>query len=53
MPVLHLGLPDRFVDHGNHGQQLASVGLDADGITDAINSRLALLQLPTAHTHSH
>ena len=53
MPVLHLGLPDRFVDHGNHQQQLTSVGLNEDGIAEAINSRLALLQLPTAQTHSH
>ena len=25
MPLLQLGLPDRFVDHASHGQQLASV----------------------------
>jgi 1-deoxy-D-xylulose-5-phosphate synthase len=34
--VLLLGLPDRFVDHGDPGRLLASVGLDADGIEKAI-----------------
>jgi 1-deoxy-D-xylulose-5-phosphate synthase len=39
-PVLRLGLPDRFVDHGDQAQLLASVGLDAAGIAAAIRSRL-------------
>ncbi|MFU2488302.1 1-deoxy-D-xylulose-5-phosphate synthase [Thauera sp. WH-1] len=30
--VLRLGLPDRFIDHGDQAQLLASVGLDHDGI---------------------
>ncbi|MCB1928018.1 MAG: 1-deoxy-D-xylulose-5-phosphate synthase [Rhodocyclaceae bacterium] len=30
--TLQLGLPDAFVDHGEQGQLLASIGLDADGI---------------------
>jgi len=46
MPVLHLGLPDTFVDHGNHSQQLESIGLDAAAILAAIEKRLALLALP-------
>jgi 1-deoxy-D-xylulose-5-phosphate synthase len=39
-PVLNLGLPDRFVEHGKREQQLAWVGLDADGIVETIRSRL-------------
>ena len=38
--VMHLGLPDAFVDHGSHQQQLASTGLDAPGIQQAIEQRL-------------
>ena len=40
MPVLNLGLPDRFVDHGKHSEQLAACGLDATGIEKAISVRL-------------
>jgi len=38
--VLLLGLPDRFIDHGDPGRLLASVGLDAAGIQQAIKSAL-------------
>lgn len=38
-PILHLGLPDRFIDHGDQGALLAGVGLDAAGIENAIRSR--------------
>ncbi|QQD18631.1 1-deoxy-D-xylulose-5-phosphate synthase [Spongiibacter nanhainus] len=48
VPVLQLGLPDRFVDHGNHGEQLASVGLSAEGIEQQIRQRLAALHDPRA-----
>lgn len=33
---LRLGLPDRFIDHGDQAQLLASVGLDKAGILAAI-----------------
>lgn len=39
---LNLGLPDVFIDHGSHKDQLASVGLDADGIESSIRKRLLL-----------
>jgi 1-deoxy-D-xylulose-5-phosphate synthase len=39
-PLLHLGLPDRFVDHGDQAQLLASVGLDRSGIVAAIRARV-------------
>ncbi len=38
--VLRLGLPDRFVDHGDPALQLASCGLTKDGILSAIRRRL-------------
>jgi 1-deoxy-D-xylulose-5-phosphate synthase len=47
MPILHIGLPDVFVDHGTHTQQLAATGLDAAGMLHAIEQRLALLKLPS------
>jgi 1-deoxy-D-xylulose-5-phosphate synthase len=39
--MLHLGLPDQFVDHGDQAQLLAQVGLSRDGILKSIRSRLA------------
>ncbi|HCY63020.1 MAG TPA: 1-deoxy-D-xylulose-5-phosphate synthase [Oxalobacteraceae bacterium] len=38
-PVLHLGLPDKFIDHGDAAQLLAMCGLDAAGITASIRQR--------------
>lgn len=40
--ISHLGLPDRFVDHGTHGELLSECGLDAEGIERAIRARLNL-----------
>ena len=34
--LLRLGLPDRFIDHGDQAQLLHSVGLDAEGVLAAI-----------------
>ena len=39
--VLQLGLPDRFVDHGDSALQLKSCGLDKDGILASIRAKLA------------
>ncbi|MES2909823.1 MAG: 1-deoxy-D-xylulose-5-phosphate synthase [Pseudomonadota bacterium] len=39
MPVLHLGLKDEFVEHGDHGKLLAMQGLDASGIEASITAR--------------
>jgi 1-deoxy-D-xylulose-5-phosphate synthase len=39
VPVLRLGLPDRFIDHGEQGQLLAELGLDKDGIVHAVRAR--------------
>jgi len=38
--VLLLGLPDKFIDHGDPARLLASVGLDAEGIAAAVKSAL-------------
>ncbi|MFL9881096.1 1-deoxy-D-xylulose-5-phosphate synthase [Herbaspirillum rhizosphaerae] len=38
-PLLHLGLPDRFIDHGDAGQLLAGCGLDGEGIAASIVQR--------------
>ncbi|MFZ6745411.1 1-deoxy-D-xylulose-5-phosphate synthase [Undibacterium sp. JH2W] len=40
-PLLILGLPDRFVDHGDPGLLLAQCGLDAAGIEKSIRARFA------------
>jgi len=43
MPVLMLGLPDTFIDHGTHGSMLAEAGLDQASIEASISQRLALI----------
>ncbi len=42
--LLHLGLPDEFVEHGEHGEQLGWIGLDAEGIRQRVSQRLGALQ---------
>jgi len=37
---LHLGLHDRYIDHAEHHEQLASVGLDAPGIIASLRAEL-------------
>jgi 1-deoxy-D-xylulose-5-phosphate synthase len=41
VPLLQLGLPDRFVEHGAPGLLLARCGLDKDGIVRSIRAKLA------------
>src|SRR5690606_34241354 len=38
-PILQLGLPDRFIDHGDAAVLLARCGLDAAGIAQSIRKR--------------
>jgi 1-deoxy-D-xylulose-5-phosphate synthase len=40
MPLLQLGLPDEFVEHGDPAKVLALLGLDAAGIEQAIQRRV-------------
>jgi 1-deoxy-D-xylulose-5-phosphate synthase len=39
LPILHLGLPDEFVDHGDPALLLKRCGLDAKGIAASIAER--------------
>ncbi|MEK8025419.1 MAG: hypothetical protein RLY78_3549 [Pseudomonadota bacterium] len=39
VPVLQLGLPDEFIEHGDHARLLAGIGLDAAGIEAAVRRR--------------
>ena len=45
VPVLVLGLPDEFVEHGDPAKLLAMCGLDAAGIEQAILKRFAIKPL--------
>ncbi|MEX2476184.1 1-deoxy-D-xylulose-5-phosphate synthase [Marinobacter sp.] len=47
LPVLQLGLPDTFIDHGKPGELLSDCGLDADGIHEAVKARLERLRHQT------
>jgi len=40
-PVLQLGLPDIFIEHGDPAKLLALQGLDAEGIARAVRQRFA------------
>ena len=40
-PMLMLGLPDQFIEHGDPAKLLSLCGLDAAGIEQAIRNRLA------------
>ena len=43
VPILHLGLPDTFIEHGDPVKMLAYCGLDAAGIEQAVRARITLL----------
>ncbi|MBI3903073.1 MAG: 1-deoxy-D-xylulose-5-phosphate synthase [Nitrosomonadales bacterium] len=40
VPLLHLGLPDVFLEHGEPAQMLAACGLDAAGIVASIRCKI-------------
>jgi 1-deoxy-D-xylulose-5-phosphate synthase len=42
VPSLVLGLPDRFIDHGDHALLMKECGLDVEGITKAIALKLGI-----------
>ncbi|MGH8311367.1 MAG: transketolase C-terminal domain-containing protein, partial [Steroidobacteraceae bacterium] len=44
-PLLHLGIPDRFIEHGSREDCLAAAGLDLAGLTGAVE-RWWALQVP-------
>jgi 1-deoxy-D-xylulose-5-phosphate synthase len=39
IPLLQLGLPDAFIDHGDPASLLAQCGLDAEGIVKSVQTR--------------
>ena len=41
LPVLQLGLPDTFIEHGDPAKLLAAEGLDAAGIEQSVRARFA------------
>lgn len=43
LPVLQLGLPDEFIDHGDQAALLAGLGLDAVGIERSVRERFSAL----------
>jgi 1-deoxy-D-xylulose-5-phosphate synthase len=40
LPVLNLGIPDAFIEHGTPAEMLAACGLDAAGLERGIRARL-------------
>ena len=41
IPVLNLGLPDRFLEHGKAPEMLAAVGLDSQSMVKRIRQKLS------------
>jgi 1-deoxy-D-xylulose-5-phosphate synthase len=48
LPVLQLGLPDEYVEHGEPGKLMAQCGLDAAGIERSIRERFLSTVTPVA-----
>jgi len=40
IPLLQLGLPDRFIEQGEHARMLVDCGLDANGLISKIKNKL-------------
>ncbi len=49
LSILHLGLPDTFIEHASHSEQLAAIGLDAASIAQRIQHRLENLPPRAGH----
>jgi len=47
-PILHLGIPDRYVEHADRDQQLAEIGLDAASIVERSRSALGAQHTPVS-----
>ncbi|MEC8814052.1 MAG: 1-deoxy-D-xylulose-5-phosphate synthase [Pseudomonadota bacterium] len=43
LPILNLGIPDYYVEHGKPAEMIAECGLNAEGIEQSIRERLTLL----------
>jgi 1-deoxy-D-xylulose-5-phosphate synthase len=42
VPLLQLGIPDRFIEHGSRDSCLAAAGLDAAGLAASVEHWWAL-----------
>lgn len=51
VPILNLGIPDLFIEHGKPAQLLHECGLDAEGIEAAIRQRIDPASAATTSTH--
>lgn len=51
-PIERLGLPDRFVEHGERGELFASLGLDAEGIAGTCRRLAGRVARLTAVPHA-
>ena len=47
VPLMLLGLPDEFLEHGSREELLTEAGLDSTGIQRAVNKRLRARDLDT------
>ena len=52
VPLLQLGLPDRFIEHGTRDEALREAGLDCDGIRQAVAARLPQVARTGARVHA-
>lgn len=46
--IIHLGIPDEFIEHGGHDEQLSWTNLDSADLISAVQKRLTL----TIHSHA-
>lgn len=53
IPVLNLGLPDHFVEHGSREELLEELGLDGSGILRRIQKRLRAKDLDAANASAN
>ena len=53
LPLLHLGIPDRFIEHGSRDDNLAAAGLDTASLLGAVERWWALLAPERAKTASN
>jgi deoxyxylulose-5-phosphate synthase len=37
VPLLHIGIPDRFIEHGSRDTCLAAAGLDLAGLSTSVD----------------
>ncbi|WP_114690032.1 1-deoxy-D-xylulose-5-phosphate synthase [Polynucleobacter necessarius] len=47
-PLLQLGLPDAFIEHGDYGLLMTKCGLDVEGIANSIKQRFPAVLTPNS-----